>query len=734
MYIQFYPQENFFHNFPIKERKLFTTNNVPDELTGLLCRAYYMAPERPNVKADRTKHAVFVATVDDNPFLKEQYKHLPSEFIKLEPESFAVILSHPENPAIWLGGRDQAGLRKTCDFFIHTLHQLVNQIPCAGDFHLHTTVSDGLTKPENVITEILVKHLDICAITDHNTLDGAEQVATSHPAKIICVLPGQELTDSLHNHILVIGPDADKIPRGTPEKVLEAAANHNVFISHAHATSTEYFTGSTSTEAYNYLSSAPLASREYIARQLEAGHNIAALGNSDAHLTADIGRARTFMLLDKLRAENVTEALNSGQTAAFMEGDFTGNKELVDFFSFIYNHSDLLDGKLVPADISRRRNMAGLHHNFFPAEFGLIENHTKAELFGYLNNQRFRVAINGRHAFRIMDNNDRKIFFDTWVPNNVKVIPGTSQTLKALKTSAKKVFCNHKPCACKESRWSLKYLVAPYAIELGEAAGGIFEINHIKKQMHLHTCKEFDLRHLVNPGKNLINVSESFAELDNLRLGCGTEITDWKIRNKENPQWRPVGTASNLQIQNIAEHGFIGEFEYRTTLLEPSLKNGSPTLFFHGIDGIIDINIDSKLIFQRGANHWEDRMELELPGNLNFPCEMTIKLTNQVGLCGISNHAYIGGSVKLSSGENKLELPNDYDFAALRCGEPRVRVLVCDETGEIIEQFLADGMPHLIEYDNAVELRINCFENLPRASFPLAIVFSPSAAPAPKGL
>ncbi len=729
MYIQFYPQENFFHGFPVKERKLFAAGNFPDELTGQLCRAYYMAPERPGVRPDRKKHAIFVAALDDCPFLNEQYNHLPAAFLKLEPESFAVMLPHPENPVIWLGGRNHAGLLKTCEFFVKTLDKLANKVPCAGDFHIHTTVSDGLTRPENVISEIYAKHLDVCAITDHNTTEGAVQVMASHPARIICILPGQELTDSRHNHVLVIGPDANKIPRSKPADVLKAARENNVFISQAHATSTEYFTGTTSTEAYNYLSSAPLASREY----LKASADIAALGNSDAHLTADIGQARTFMLLTELRPEYVLEALKSGKTAAFMEGDFTGNKELVEFFSFIYRHSDLLDGKLVPADISRRRNLAGLHHNFFPTEFGLIENHTKAELFGYLNNRRFRVAINGLCAFRIMNKNNRKIFFDTWVPNNVKVTPGVSQKLRKLQ-DCDKVFCLHEPCACVEPRWSLKKLEPPYAIEVGEAAEGVLKINDIAKQLQLHTCKEFDVRHLLKPGENLIETDKRFSALDNLRLGFGKELTKWEIRENETQPWREIGTASNLQIQNIAEHNFIGEFEYRTILQSATGSSTPTTLFFHGIDGIIEIIINDKPVFKRGANHWEDRMELQLPAGLQFPCEMKIKLANQVGLCGISNHAFLGETVRLSQGSNWLTIPAEYDFAAIRCGEPRVRALVCDKNGGIIEQFLADGLPHMIEYDNATELRINCFEKLPQKSRPRAITFTPSTTPVPQGL
>jgi hypothetical protein len=363
-----------------------------------------------------------------------------------------------------------------------------------------------------------------------------------------------------------------------------------------------------------------------------------------------------------------------------------------------------------------------LHEYSVSTEFGLIENNSKAEIFGYINNQHFRVAGNGRYVYKIINNHDSKIFFDNLELNNIKIFSGKTQKLKILELYAKKAFCNHKNCVCKESRWSLKGLQAPYAIEVGEAASGIFEINHIKKQLQLHSCKELDLRPLLNSGENMIKLSQGFTKLNNLRIGYGTEVDTWEIRDKQNHQWRSLRAASNLQIQNIASKNFVGEFEYRATLYEPSPGSGETTLFFQGIDGIIDVFVDDKLIFQRGAYHWEDRVELPLPPNLKFPCELKINLANQIGLCGISNHVYIGRNVMLS-GKNSVKLPNDYDFAALRCGELRIRALVCDDEGKIIEQFLANGMPHLVEYDKAVELRINCFEELPQTFYPRVIEF-----------
>ena len=44
-----------------------------------------------------------------------------------------------------------------------------------GDFHMHTTNSDGEYTPTEVVIMGKEKGLDIMAITDHNTMNGVEE-------------------------------------------------------------------------------------------------------------------------------------------------------------------------------------------------------------------------------------------------------------------------------------------------------------------------------------------------------------------------------------------------------------------------------------------------------------------------------------------------------------------------------------------------------------------------------
>jgi len=74
-----------------------------------------------------------------------------------------------------------------------------------GDFHIHTTASDGVLTPKEVIELAKKNNLDIIAITDHDTTAGIEEALEYGYAIGVKVIPGIELS-ALHNgesiHIL----------------------------------------------------------------------------------------------------------------------------------------------------------------------------------------------------------------------------------------------------------------------------------------------------------------------------------------------------------------------------------------------------------------------------------------------------------------------------------------------------------------------------------------------------
>lgn len=74
-----------------------------------------------------------------------------------------------------------------------------------GDFHLHTTSSDGTFAPSEVVKFAKQKGLDIMAITDHDNIEGTKEALIEGEKLGIKVIPGIELS-TVHNgesiHIL----------------------------------------------------------------------------------------------------------------------------------------------------------------------------------------------------------------------------------------------------------------------------------------------------------------------------------------------------------------------------------------------------------------------------------------------------------------------------------------------------------------------------------------------------
>ena len=67
-----------------------------------------------------------------------------------------------------------------------------------GDFHMHTTASDGKLSPEVLIQRAVNSGLDIIAVTDHDTIDAIEKCISEGVKNNIKVIPGVELT-TVHN-------------------------------------------------------------------------------------------------------------------------------------------------------------------------------------------------------------------------------------------------------------------------------------------------------------------------------------------------------------------------------------------------------------------------------------------------------------------------------------------------------------------------------------------------------
>lgn len=85
------------------------------------------------------------------------------------------------------------------------------------DLHSHTTFSDGVLTPDELILRAAEKNVDVLAITDHDTLDTYREMPTIHSK--VTLVPGIELstqweTTGIHVVGLNIDPNSDAIKTG----------------------------------------------------------------------------------------------------------------------------------------------------------------------------------------------------------------------------------------------------------------------------------------------------------------------------------------------------------------------------------------------------------------------------------------------------------------------------------------------------------------------------------------
>ncbi|NLZ38711.1 MAG: PHP domain-containing protein [Firmicutes bacterium] len=83
-----------------------------------------------------------------------------------------------------------------------------------ADLHVHTTASDGLYSPEEVVKLAARKGLQALAVTDHDTVDGIKEAQLTGEKVGIEVWPGIELSTEYEDseiHLLGFGIDPDAV-------------------------------------------------------------------------------------------------------------------------------------------------------------------------------------------------------------------------------------------------------------------------------------------------------------------------------------------------------------------------------------------------------------------------------------------------------------------------------------------------------------------------------------------
>src|SRR5687767_5758365 len=88
-----------------------------------------------------------------------------------------------------------------------------------GDFHLHSTASDGVQSPTWVVETSAANGVRVLALTDHDTTAGLEEAKSAADRLGLRIIPGIELSADLEHeglsadvHLLGFGFDMSSEP------------------------------------------------------------------------------------------------------------------------------------------------------------------------------------------------------------------------------------------------------------------------------------------------------------------------------------------------------------------------------------------------------------------------------------------------------------------------------------------------------------------------------------------
>jgi hypothetical protein len=180
-----------------------------------------------------------------------------------------------------------------------------------ADPHCHTTASDGMVTPAELVDAAINAHIDLIAVTDHDTMASVKEVQQRGEAAGLIVVAGQEITTKWPAQTHVMGWFLEKpVKRGMSlEDSVAAIRDQNGLVIIPHPFMPVYF-GSIQpsmlrrvlerhhVDGIEMMFTAPIGARrkrlldEFYARNSERLG--AAIGGSDCHFGShDIGRVLT---------------------------------------------------------------------------------------------------------------------------------------------------------------------------------------------------------------------------------------------------------------------------------------------------------------------------------------------------------------------------------------------------------------------------------------------------------
>lgn len=201
-------------------------------------------------------------------------------------------------------------------------------MPLKIDMHVHTCYSkDGLTTPRDLINQLRRIGLNGAAITDHDTVEGAEKMLNNCDNDLL-IIPGIE-TSTKRGHILGINITTP-IPKGlSVEEAIERIheAGGIAIAAHPQAPFKDSLglnpkIISLGLDAIEVVNSSlfPFLLLTCLSKKFAARHHIPQTAGSDSHIPETIGLAYTLIENDGASVDDVVEAIRKGLTVPIGKG------------------------------------------------------------------------------------------------------------------------------------------------------------------------------------------------------------------------------------------------------------------------------------------------------------------------------------------------------------------------------------------------------------------------------
>ncbi|MBS7634606.1 CehA/McbA family metallohydrolase [Candidatus Bathyarchaeota archaeon] len=195
-------------------------------------------------------------------------------------------------------------------------------MPLKIDMHVHTCYSkDGLTTLTDLINQLRKRGLNGAAITDHDTIEGAEKILKNCDNDLL-IIPGIE-TSTKHGHLLGINITTP-IPKGLSIKeaierihdaggISIAAHPYALFKDGVKLNPKIIDSGLDAIEVVN-SSFFPFLPLTYLSKKFAVRYRMPQTAGSDSHIPETIGSAYTIIENDEASVDDIIEAIRKGLT------------------------------------------------------------------------------------------------------------------------------------------------------------------------------------------------------------------------------------------------------------------------------------------------------------------------------------------------------------------------------------------------------------------------------------